>query len=155
MSTKKIQPKDVDSYPSLKDLAQFLCDEPNHVDGILIVRPNHQIPDFLEVCTERNFQGVNLKALSGRIRDVIKFSEDLIFSDGDFVAGETLSVLYEFENLAFVIYSLREENFHDVYLVLVNTKDKDLGAFNANRGRVYAQMASAIKRIGQLGLLTN
>ncbi|MDZ8260513.1 hypothetical protein [Nostoc sp. ChiQUE01b] len=33
-------------------------------------------------------------------------------------------------------------------LVLVNTKEKDIGSFNANRGRVRAQMVVAIKNSG-------
>lgn len=155
MAGNRIQPRDVNSYQGLKDLAQSLCDEANNVDGILIVRLNNQIPDVLEVCTENNFQGIDLKALSGRVAEVIQFSENIVFSHGEFIAGEPKSILYEFENLAFVVYSLKEESLSGMYLVLVNTMDSDLGAFNFNRGRVRAQMVVAIKRVSQMGQLNN
>ncbi|NES21508.1 MAG: hypothetical protein F6K41_21895 [Symploca sp. SIO3E6] len=150
MNTKRIQPKDVDGYLALKDLAQALCDEPNNVDGILVLCPKSDEPIFLVVCTSQNFQGVDNDALGGRILEVIRFSDNLVISHENFNPGNIKSIVYEFDDLVFVVYKVRGDNLQDVYLVLVNTKDKDLGAFNANRGRVRAQMEVAIKRMGLL-----
>jgi hypothetical protein len=151
MTTKRIQPKDVNGYPSLKDFAQVLCDQPNdNVEGILILCPKKEVPIFLDACTKSDFQGVDNEALGSRILEIIKFSDDLVISYDNFNPGGIKSIIYEFENLVFVVYNLREDALDDVYLVLVNTSDKDLGSFNANRGRVRAQMVVAVKNSGLL-----
>lgn len=148
MNVKKvIKPADVDDYHALKRLAQQLCDEPNNVDGILMVCTTAEEPILLDTCTEENFQGIDTKALASRILGVIKFSDDLVISHKDFSPGEIKSIVYEFDNLAFVIYNVRSDA-SNVYLVLINAKDKDLGAFNINRGRIRAQMEVGFKKSG-------
>ncbi len=150
MTTKEIQPKDVKDYPSLKKFAQILCDQPyDNVEGILILCPEKENPIFLEACTEEDFKGIAPDGFGGRVLEVLKFSNNLVISD-NFHPGDIKSIIYEFDDLIFVVYSLKADKLDDVYLVLVNTKDKDLGSFNANRGRVRAQMVVAIKRSGQL-----
>lgn len=145
----EFKPKDVMDYKSLKQLAQMLCDEPNNVDGILILRPTSENPIYLEVCVTGNFKGIDTDALGGRILEVIKFSDRLVISHSDFNPGAVKSIVYEFDDLAFVVYHVRADNLksNSTYLVLVNAKDKDLGAFNANRGRIRAQMEVGIKRV--------
>ena len=86
--------------------------------------------------------------MGSRVLDIIKFSDEVVISRNNFNPGEIKSIFYEFDNLIFVVYSLKADRFDDVYLVLVNTKEKDIGSFNANRGRVRAQMVVAIKNSG-------
>jgi hypothetical protein len=152
MTTKEVQPKNVsNNYLSLKEFAQSLCDEPkDNVEGILILCPKKEDnPIYLEVCTKKEFHDIATDGLGGSILKVLKYSNNLVISD-HFHPGDIKSIIYEFDNLIFVVYHLKADKLDDVYLVLVNTMDKDLGSFNANRGRVRAQMVVAIKRSGQL-----
>lgn len=146
---RKIKPAEVKSYLDLRLLAQNLCDEPNNIDGILILQPNDENRIFLHVCTEANFGGIDNEALGGKILEILDSSSET-FVSYNFDPGRVKSIIYEFDNVAFVVYDVRGEKVQDVLLVLVNVKDKDLGAFNANRGRVRASMEVAIKQSGLL-----
>jgi len=143
---RTIKPRDVDSYHTLKQFAQQLCHESNNVDGIIIICPSADDPIFLDTCAKENFQGIDIAALASSILKVIEFSEDLVISHEDFNPGEIKSIVYEFNKLAFVIYNILSDAANAWYMIFVNSKDKDLGAFNANRPRIRAQMEVALRR---------
>ena len=146
-----IKPANVNGYPDLKTLAQNLCDKDNNVDGILILCPkNPENPFFLTVYTESKIQGIEVDAFGGNLLGILNKAEDLILSKSGFETGSIKTIIYEYESLMFVIYNVRGESLQNVYLVLINSDNKDLGSFNANRSQVRAQMEVAIKRCGLL-----
>lgn len=146
-----MKPANVNGYPDLQSLAQTLCDKDNHVDGILILCPKN--PDnqfFLSVYTPAKIQEIDIDAFAGNLLGILSSAEDLILSKSGFETGNIKTIVYEYDSLMFVIYNVRGESLQNVYLVLVNSMDKDLGSFNANRSQVRAQMEVAIKKCGLL-----
>ncbi|MBF2089481.1 MAG: hypothetical protein IGR80_16555 [Synechococcales cyanobacterium K44_A2020_017] len=148
-----IKPANVKTYPQLQELAQHLCEKDNHVDGILVLCPrNHDNQFFLTTYAPEKIQGIDVEAFGGSLLGVLKTAEDLVLSESGFETGDTRTIIYEFNSLIFVIYSVRGENLQDVYLVLLNATEADLGAFNANRNQVRAQMEVAIKGLMKQGM---
>lgn len=138
------KPADVTDFLSLRQWAQQLCDEPNHVDGIILIDPTSDERFYLSTCTETNFQGIDLEALGSSLLGITTMSDNMIISNRDFNPGNIKLIVYEFENIAMAIYGVPVDSTR-FYLALVNSKDKDLGAFNANRPKVRAQMEVALR----------
>jgi len=149
MSTMK--PADVKGYRDLLTLAQALCNQHNHIDGIIILCPNnYDNLLFLNTYTESKIEGIDIEAFAGSLLGTLNSAEDMILSASGFETGNIKTIIYEYDSLRFVIYSVRGESLQNVYLVLINSDNKDLGAFNANRSQVRSQMEVAIKRCGLL-----
>lgn len=138
------KPADVTDFLSLRQWAQQLCDEPNHVDGIIVIEPASDEKFYLSTCTQENFQGIDLDALGSSLLRIATLSDDMIISSRDFNPGNVRLIIYEFDNIAMAVYGVLVDSAR-FYLALVNSKDKDLGAFNASRPRVRAQMEVALR----------
>ncbi len=147
-----MQPADVNNFSELEKLAQELCKQDNHIDGIIVLSlqdmDTNPIP--LAVSDPTKIEGVDMPALGTNIAKILDSAQETIISS-DFHPGDVVSLVYEFEKVAFALYSISimEGKVKDgVYLVLANVSDKNLGAFNMNRNKVRAQMAVGILRSG-------
>jgi len=134
-----------DSYAKLKELSQQLCDEDNYIDAIAIIDTEAEFKDVVIVNTETKIQEHEVETITSYSVDVLQLGEKLKKDQNTSTnqLGDIETMLYVYENLAYVIYKLDLEENHKLYLILINSEKADLRGFNLNRPRVFNQVYTA------------
>lgn len=152
--SQKLKAADTKSLDELLALSEQLCEDDNYVDGIIIINTKSTDRELLYASSETKLHNIRLDSVSSHVSMLIESSENLIETKEKFEVGNIESIIYEFQNLALVIYTLAINEKNHIYLILINADKKNLGFFNLHRPTVRSKIEVAFRNSGLENMLT-